>query len=354
MAADFPHRRYNPLMDCWVIVSPQRLKRPWQGSVEKVAEKKIESYDPNNPLCPNSLRPSGEKNPNYESTYVFTNDFPALVPNCPPPPTEDQHVLFRSEPASGTCKVMCFDPRSDLQLATMSKASVRTVIDAWAEETNELGKQYDWVQVFENKGAIMGCSNPHPHCQIWCCNFLPNEAATKERTQKEYYNKYGVPLLVDYVKQELERKERIVVENPHWVVIVPYWAVWPFETILLPKSHVKRFYELTNEQRDSLADITKQLLVKYDNLFATSFPYSMGWQGAPTGKYLGTNCDHWQLHAVYLPPLLRSATVKKFMAGFELVCEPQRDLLPEKAAEMLRNLSGDIHYLDEHNSENIS
>lgn len=348
---NFPHRRYNPLKDEWIIVSPHRCNRPWSGQTEKEPEKTstVPSIDKSNPLSPGASRGPGKINPDYERTYAFDNDFPALLPDSPDPQSLDKadrdYPLFQSAPARGRCRVMCFHRRSDLQLATMTLEDIGAVIEAWIQEYKQLAETYTWVQVFENKGAIMGCSNPHPHCQIWASEFLPNEPATKDRTQREYFQTYKIPMLVDYCRQELDRKERLVCENKNFVVLVPYWAMWPFETMLLPKRHVQRLSDLNEEEKRDLAEIMKRLLVKYDNLFQCSFPYSMGWHGAPTGERSRqpSTSEHWQLHAVYMPPLLRSATVKKFMAGYEMVCEPQRDITPEMAAERLR-LASDVHY----------
>ncbi|KAL4232941.1 hypothetical protein ACF0H5_007629 [Mactra antiquata] len=342
---DHPHLRYNPLKDDWVLVCPHRMKRPWAGHVEKPEEEDIPSHDPKNPLCPGNTRPNGKVNPDYESTFLFTNDFPALLEEAPVP-DQSEDELFQCKEAKGTCQVMCFHPRSDITLPRMTLDEIRTVIDKWAEINVDLGKKYSWVQLFENRGAIMGCSNPHPHCQIWASSFLPNEPTVKHRTQREYYIKHKSPMLVDYVKKELNKKERLVLENEDWVWLVPYWAVWPYETMLVPKTHILRIEDLTDSQRNSLADIMKKLLTKYDNLFQVSFPYSMGWHGAPTGSYMEEDCNHWQLHAVYYPPLLRSATVRKFMVGYEMLATQQRDLTPEQAAEKLKNLP-EIHYKDE-------
>ncbi|XP_048734221.1 galactose-1-phosphate uridylyltransferase-like [Ostrea edulis] len=339
---EHPHVRYNPLMDEWVTVSPHRMKRPWKGQVEKQEEEKIPRYDPKNSLCPGNTRSSGKVNPNYEGTFLFDNDFPALLKDGPSPP-QSSEPLFQSAPAYGTCQVMCFHPRSDLTLPLMSQSEVREVINKWAEINTDLGKKHTWVQIFENKGNVMGCSNPHPHCQVWASSYLPNDPAKKHRTQKEYYDKHGVPLLVDYVRQEVQKKERIVLQNDHWVWLVPYWAVWPYETMLLPKRHVLRIEDLNSDEREALADIMRKLLTKYDNLFEVSFPYSMGWHGAPTGEYLQQDNSHWQLHALYFPPLLRSATVKKFMVGYEMLAQSQRDLTAEQAAEKLNSLP-DVHY----------
>ncbi|KAK3098097.1 hypothetical protein FSP39_016050 [Pinctada imbricata] len=339
---EHPHIRYNPLTEEWVTVSPHRMKRPWQGQVEKPQEDDIPRHDPKNPLCPGNTRPNGKVNPDYDSTFVFDNDFPALLDDIPSPEPSDS-PLFKTAAACGTCKVMCFHPRSDVTLPLMSPQEVRAVIDKWTEINTDLGKKYNWVQIFENKGAVMGCSNPHPHCQVWASSYLPNDPAIKHRTQREYYMKHKSPMLVDYVKQELNKKERIIIENDSWVWLVPYWAVWPYETMLLPKRHVQRLEDLTDSERNDLAAIMIKLLTKYDNLFDISFPYSMGWHGAPTGEYMDEDNSHWQLHALYYPPLLRSATVKKFMVGYEMLSQPQRDLTAEQAADKLRGLP-DTHY----------
>uniref|UniRef100_A0A665U5S0 Galactose-1-phosphate uridylyltransferase n=1 Tax=Echeneis naucrates TaxID=173247 RepID=A0A665U5S0_ECHNA len=323
------HLRYNPLRDSWVLVSAHRMKRPWAGQVEKPAEEHVPRYDPCNPLCPGNTRANGEVNPHYDSTFVFENDFPALQPDAPDPGPH-QHPLFQSKAARGVCKVMCFHPWSDVTLPLMKKEEVVKVIDKWAELVEELGATYPWVQIFENKGAMMGCSNPHPHCQVWASNFLPNEPALSDRCQRAYYQKHGEPLLLEYAKQEAEKKERVVVESSDWLAVVPYWATWPYQTLLLPRRHVLRISDLTKDEREDLADIMKRLLTKYDNLFEVSFPYSMGWHGAPTGPYLEGDNSHWQLHAHYYPPLLRSALVKKFMVGYEMLALEQRDLTPEQ------------------------
>ncbi|PSN42530.1 putative galactose-1-phosphate uridylyltransferase [Blattella germanica] len=339
---DHVHVRYNPLKGEWVLVSPHRTKRPWSGQLEDVPEENIPEFDPKNPLCPGVTRPNGMVNPKYESTFVFTNDFPALLEDVPSP-NSSEDPLFQMGQAQGTCRVMCFHPKSNITLPLMTVADIRAVIDKWVEQLEDLGKKYLWVQIFENKGSIMGCSNPHPHCQIWASAFFPNEPRIKDHYQLEYYQKYKRPLLMDYVTKELEKKERIVTQNADWVVVVPYWAVWPYETMLLPKTHLKRFTDLNSKQRDSLAAIIKVLTSKYDNLFKTSFPYSMGWHGAPTGPKWKEDSSHWVFHGIYYPPLLRSATIKKFMVGFEMLAQCQRDLTQEQAAEKLRNLP-DIHY----------
>ncbi|KAA0190017.1 hypothetical protein HAZT_HAZT001703 [Hyalella azteca] len=340
--SEHQHVRYNPLRDEWVLVSPHRMKRPWSGQVEKPAEDILPSHDPQNPLCPRVTRPNGQVNPDYESTFVFTNDFPALLEDVPEPPASED-PLFQAAPAKGCCKVMCFHPRSDLTLPLMTQSEVRNVVDRWISEMEVLGPKFNWVQIFENKGAMMGCSNPHPHCQIWASSFIPNEARIKHEKQKQYFEQHGRPMLMDYVHKELEKQERIVCSNDSWLVLVPYWAVWPYETMVLPKEHVRRFTDLTPEQRDSLADIIRQITTRYDNLFSCSFPYSMGWHGAPTGDHLQDPNEHWTFHGMFLPPLLRSATVKKHMVGYELLAQAQRDLTAEQAAQKLRDLPS-VHY----------
>lgn len=336
------HVRYNPLKDEWVLVSPHRLKRPWSGQVEKPVTEEIPKHDPKNPLCPRNTRPNGKVNPDYSGTYIFDNDFPALQPETFLFESSED-PLFKISPVSGECKVMCFHPHSNVTLPEMETKEIVEVFDKWSELSEDLGKKYKWVQVFENKGSVMGCSNPHPHCQIWASSFLPNEVIAADRTQKAYYKKHGTQMLVDYARRESESKERIIAENEHWIAVVPYWATWPYQAMLLPKRHVLRFPDLSQMEKASLAEVMKSLLIKYDNLFETSFPYSMGWHGAPTGTEFNKDNSHWQLHAHYYPPLLRSATVRKFMVGYEMLAQPQRDLTAELAAKQLRELP-DEHY----------
>ncbi|GAB4345779.1 MAG: galactose-1-phosphate uridylyltransferase [Phototrophicales bacterium] len=336
---EHPHRRYNPLTGEYVQVSPHRMKRPWQGKQETTPPDNRPTHDPTCYLCAGNTRANGQQNPDYTSTFVFTNDFAALLPDVPQ--TEyDPNPLMRMESVRGTCRVICFSPRHDLTLPEMPVQDIRTVVDVWAQQTAELGAMYEWVQVFENKGEIMGCSNPHPHGQICALDALPNEIAAEDRNQRLYQDRTRSVLLMDYLNLELEKNERVVIQNDHWVFVVPFWAMWPFETLLLPKRHVLRLPDLTDSERDSLADILKRMLTRYDNLFEVSFPYSMGWHGAP---YNTDDNRHWQLHAHFYPPLLRSATVKKFMVGYEMLAEAQRDLTAEQAAERLCSLS-EIHY----------
>jgi UDPglucose--hexose-1-phosphate uridylyltransferase len=339
---EHPHRRYNPLTGEYVLVSPHRMKRPWQGQIEKLPPDTRPAYDPTCYLCPGNERAGGKQNPVYASTFVFDNDFAALLADVPPI-SAPVHPLLQAQAVSGSCRVICFSPRHDLTLPQMSTAEIGQVVQVWAEQVTELGERYQWVQVFENKGAVMGCSNPHPHGQVWALSELPNEAAIEDKMQRAYWQEHGRVLLLDYAALESQQPDRIIVQNDDWLAVVPYWAVWPFETLLLPRRHVLRLPDLTPEERGSLSAILKQLLTKYDNLFEVSFPYSMGWHGAPTAVGYTTDQSHWQLHAHFYPPLLRSASVKKFMVGFEMLGEAQRDLTAEQAADRLRSLS-DIHY----------
>jgi UDPglucose--hexose-1-phosphate uridylyltransferase len=330
--ANVPHRRRNPLTGEWVLVSPHRMLRPWQGQQERAVNEQRPPYDPDCYLCPDNVRADGQRNPPYTSTFVFRNDFQALLPDGESV-SESGHPLLQNQSVVGECRVICFSPRHDLTLPRMSTAEIGEVIELWTTQTIELGRRYRWVQVFENKGAQMGASNPHPHGQIWALDTLPTEVQKEDDHQRAYFVEHRRTLLADYARVELEQNERVVLQNEHWLAVVPYWAVWPFEILLLPLSSVKQLPDLSGAQRSSLADMLKRLLTKYDNLFGTSFPYSMGWHGAP---FDDGDHEHWQLHAHFYPPLLRSATVRKFMVGFEMLGEAQRDLTPEQAAHRLR------------------
>ena len=339
---EHPHRRYNPLTGQWVLVSPHRAKRPWQGQQDEPDRTVRPAHDPHCYLCPGNARITGEQNPHYQGTYVFENDFAALKTDTPD--TQSHHdPLFVSASARGLSRVICFSPDHSKTLPQLSLDAIRQVIDTWAAQTAELGQRYPWVQVFENKGAMMGCSNPHPHGQVWANSFLPNEISGEDTHQYDYYQQHGRPLLLDYALREQSLNERIVCANDDWIVVVPYWAAWPFETLLLPIQPVSRLPDLSDTQRSSLAQIIKQLTCRYDNLFQCSFPFSMGWHGAP---FVDTPTDHWQLHAHFYPPLLRSASVRKFMVGYEMLAETQRDLTAEQAAQQLRALS-DTHYTEQ-------
>lgn len=373
--SDHPHRRYNPLTREWVLVSPHRTKRPWQGQVEQLAPEQRPTYDPQCYLCPGNTRADGSVNPPYERTFVFTNDFAALLsdtpegtyeigaPGTPAAPgayagtdagtptgtdagayagTHTGVPLLLARGERGTCRVVCFSPRHDLTLAEMGLADLRAVVDVWVEQYADLGAQpwVNYVQIFENRGAMMGASNPHPHGQIWATESLPLHVAREQETQQEYLAAHGRSLLADYLALELEDGARLVCSNDQFVALVPFWAVWPFETMVISRRHTGALTDLDDEERTGLADILKQLTTRYDNLFQTSFPYSMGFHQHPTD---GAEHPEWHLHAHFYPPLLRSATVRKFMVGFELLGEPQRDITAEQAAERLRGLSAQ-HY----------
>jgi UDPglucose--hexose-1-phosphate uridylyltransferase len=331
-----PHRRYNPLRREWILVSPHRAERPWQGQVEELPREERPSYDPQCYLCPGNERAGGVRNPDYGSTFVFDNDFPALLPAVP----EGEYkrgglVLARSE--RGTCRVVCYSPRHDLSLSNMDRPAIRQVVDTWVREYQQLGRQdlINYVQIFENRGAMMGASNPHPHGQIWCNETPPVEPDREQASLLDYRREKGGCLLCDYLALELAEERRIVCANDHFVSLVPFWAVWPFETMLLSRRHLASIDCLSAEERDGLADIIKRLTGRYDSLFQVWFPYSMGFHQKPTD---GREHPEWHLHAHFYPPLLRSATVRKFMVGYELLANAQRDLTAEKSAERLRSL----------------
>jgi UDPglucose--hexose-1-phosphate uridylyltransferase len=339
-----PHRRRNPLTGEWVLVSPHRTDRPWQGQVEKSAQQAQAAYDPNCYLCPGNARAGGARNPAYTGTFVFDNDFAALKPDSPPHQMDEKGLLVaRTE--RGICRVVCFLPRHDLTLARMSREEIVRVMDTWCEQYRELGA-VDWiryVQVFENRGEMMGASNPHPHCQIWSSESLPNEIVKESASQGAYLAGHGECMLCEYLKAESAARERVVLENDGFAALVPFWAVWPFEVILVSKRHFGGMDELRTEERAALADVLKRMTTRYDNLFQTPFPYSMGFHPSPTDSQPHRE---WHFHAHYHPPLLRSASVRKFMVGYELLAGPQRDITPESAAMRLRELP-ERHYLDE-------
>ena len=340
-----PHTRRNPLTGEWILVSPHRLERPWQGKVEDAPSDERQQYDPKCYLCPRNTRAGGHVNPDYPSTFVFTNDYAALLEDGEPAVLEENGLLqARSE--RGTCRVICFSPRHDLTLPRLGREQIREVVDLWAEQYLELGARdsIGYVQIFENKGAIMGCSNPHPHGQIWATEYLPVEPGKEHEAQKRYHGDHAHRcLLCDYGALERAQCERVVCANDTWLAVVPFWAKWPYETMVLPARHIGHLGELCATERDGLADLMRRLAIRYDNLFRVSFPYTMGFHQAPTD---GAAHGFWHMHLHFYPPLLRSATVQKFMVGFEMLATPQRDLTPETAAERLAALP-EIHYLRE-------
>ncbi|GAB2525781.1 UDP-glucose--hexose-1-phosphate uridylyltransferase [Rufibacter soli] len=331
------HRRFNPLLGEWVLVSPHRSKRPWQGQQEAAEKDTRPQYDPGCYLCPTNMRANGETNPDYPSTFVFVNDFAALQADSPSGSFTRPGSLLQAQSERGLCKVICFSPRHDLTLSDMEVTEIRKVVDLWQQEYLELGAldYISYVQIFENKGSVMGSSNPHPHGQIWAQSSVPGEPAKETEQQEGYFQQNGRSLLGDYLKEELDTKARIVVENEHWVALVPFWAIWPFETIVIPRRHFQHLGQITDAEKDGYADIMKKLSSVYDRLFDTSFPYSAGIHQSPTD---GKDYPGWHLHMHFYPPLLRSATVKKFMVGYELLGDPQRDITPESAADRLRAL----------------
>jgi UDPglucose--hexose-1-phosphate uridylyltransferase len=354
---EHPHCRYNPLTDSWVLVSPHRTKRPWQGQVEKNVSDIRPTYDPTCYLCPTNTRANGEKNPNYPDVFAFTNDFAALltdevkmisdkggrISEIRNPKSEiGGSSLFQVKHERGMSRVICFSPRHDLTIPEMTTDQIRKVVDLWCSEYTQLGKLdfINYVQIFENKGAIMGCSNPHPHGQIWAQQSIPDEPLKKQNAQARYFKQHKRSLLSDYLAAELAQNERIVYENEHFVALVPFWAVWPFETMIIPRRHTARITDINDAEKTAFAEAYRQVTIRYDNLFETSFPYSAGIHQAPTD---GKKHTAWHWHKVFYPPLLRSATVKKFMVGYEMLANPQRDITPEQAAKRLREVS-DKHY----------
>jgi len=331
-----PHRRYNPLSREWVLVSPHRTQRPWQGQVEKTAPPAQPEYDPECYLCPGNSRAGGVRNPNYTTTFVFDNDFAALKP-ATPLDRFDRDGLLIAETEPGICRVLCFSPKHNLTIANMEVADLRTVVDAWVAQYQELAANplINYVQIFENRGAMMGASNPHPHCQIWSNHSIPNQIAKEQAAQLAWREEHGACLLCQYLALEESARDRIVEENESWLTLVPFWAVWPFETMVIAKRHVPSIDYLTGAERTGLADILKRTTARYDRLFDVSFPYSMGFHQRPTD---GGTHEEWHLHLHFDPPLLRSATVRKFLVGYEMLAMPQRDITPESAAERLRAL----------------
>ena len=337
---EHPHRRLNPLTGEWVLVSPHRTKRPWQGQVERPAQPAHVEYDPSCYLCPGNARAGGHANPAYSDTFVFENDFAALLAGTPPGRFDEDGLLV-AESESGVCRVICFSSRHDLTLARMEPADIVKVVEVWKSQYVELGSRPDigYVQIFENRGDMMGASNPHPHCQIWASAGIPNEL----RKEQQALLARKTCLLCDYVELELRRGERIVCRNEHFVTVVPFWALWPFETMVLPLRHFGSMDVMTPDETAALADILKQTVTRYDNLFEVSFPYSMGFHQSPTDKAVH---PEWHFHAHFYPPLLRSATVRKFMVGYEMVGTPQRDITPESAAQRLRETSAKHYTLE--------
>jgi UDPglucose--hexose-1-phosphate uridylyltransferase len=351
MKYDSPHRRFNPLTGEWVLVSPHRAQRPWLGQLEKPSPEYLAVYDPSCYLCPGNKRAEGNINPHYTGTFVFDNDFsPLLLPQKGTNKhveglksgTEEAIRLFQNQPASGICRVVCFSPRHDLTLPELSKPEIEAVINTWTEQAFNLAQNgfVKYTQIFENKGSMMGCSNPHPHSQIWSTNFIPDQPAKELDSLRAYLYEHGSCLLCDYLTEELKRGERLVTRNEHFTALVPYWAVWPFELLVISRRHIGSLADLSSGEVSGLAEILKSVTTRYDNLFEISFPYSMGFHQMPSDGQIHAECH---LHLHFYPPLLRSATVRKFMVGFEMLAMPQRDLTSETAAVKLRQLS-EIHY----------
>jgi UDPglucose--hexose-1-phosphate uridylyltransferase len=335
-----PHRRWNPLLREWVLVSPHRTQRPWQGQVERIVQQKRPTYDPHCYLCPGNSRAGGHQNPNYTGTFVFDNDYAALMPEgAGGEVNESPLMVARAE--RGICRVACFSPRHDLTISNMDLHDIAAVVELWCDQYRQLGA-VDWInhiEIFENRGEMMGASNPHPHCQIWANQTIPNYPASEQQAQLEFLGNQGNCLLCEYLRLEEKAGTRIVCSNEHFTVVVPFWAVWPFEVLVLAREHVTGMDQLNKDTQLALADILKRITSRYDNIFGVSFPYSMGFHQRPTDK---KEHPEWHLHAHYFPPLLRSATIRKFMVGYEMLAGPQRDTTPESAAERLRKSSEQV------------
>jgi UDPglucose--hexose-1-phosphate uridylyltransferase len=337
-----PHRRYNPLTNEWVLVSPHRSDRPWQGQKETLSSSTLPEYDETCYLCPGNVRANGEVNAAYENSFVFTNDFAALKQEEIAFEVNKDKGFFKAQPERGISRVVCFSPKHNLTLPEMEVTAIENIVQTWQKEYTDLGSidYINHVQIFENKGSVMGCSNPHPHGQIWAQSSLPTQVEKTQNNLKSYFDSSKSNLLLDYLQEELKIQERIVIANEHFVALVPFWAIWPFETMIISKRHITKITDFTANEVTAFAVILKQLTTKYDNLFETSFPYSSGIHQSPTD---GENHPEWQFHMHFYPPLLRSATVKKFMVGYEMMGESQRDITPEKSAAMLRD-SSVVHY----------
>jgi UDPglucose--hexose-1-phosphate uridylyltransferase len=339
MLTEDPHRRFNPLSREWVLVSPHRAQRPWQGAVEKLPTERQPQYDPTCYLCPGNVRAGGVHNPAYGGTFVFDNDFAALKPDTARERLDlGGKSLIVAEGERGICRVICFSARHDLTLSTMATSEIEEVVRTWTDQFQKLGAkpEISHVQIFENRGSMMGASNPHPHCQIWATSSLPEVPSKELASQATYMRERGSCLLCDYMQLEREQELRVVCENESFVVLVPFWAVWPFEILVCSRRHRSTMLELTGREQADLAATLNQVTSTYDRVFGVPFPYSMGFHQAPTD---GDEHPEWHFHAHFYPPLLRSATVRKFMVGFEMLGTPQRDITPETVAERLRSLA---------------